>query len=83
MKLTKSSLFASLKSDPLLIKNGEITQFKGSGWLLCGSFNPLHEGHRGMVRVVSKRYEEVHFGISIKNCEKGEIDQETIYQRVL
>lgn len=50
-----------------------------------GSFNPLHEGHLGMMKIVQQKYKtnETYFAISIKNVEKGEIDKESIFERAL
>lgn len=44
--------------------------------LLCGSFNPLHDGHREMTRVAECRLARpVHFELSISNVDKVALDE--------
>lgn len=54
-----------------------------NGYLLCGSFNPLHIGHMSMLSCIGelKESESCFYVLSITNCDKGTIDHETIFQR--
>lgn len=43
--------------------------------LLCGSFNPLHEGHRKMARTASEILGvPVHFELTVQNADKPSLD---------
>ncbi len=53
------------------------------GAILPGSFNPLHDGHRGMQRaVVVMTGQPVHFELTVRNPDKGELTLEAIEQRI-
>jgi hypothetical protein len=47
--------------------------------LLAGSFNPLHEGHRGMARLASV---PVAFELSVTNVEKPPLTLEDVHTRL-
>ena len=51
-------------------------------FLFCGSFNPIHLGHIGMVDFIYKKYNvPVDFEISLHNVEKFSIDVEETQRR--
>lgn len=51
--------------------------------LLPGSFNPLHRGHRGMVRVAERRLRcAVNLELSVSNVDKPPLDMFAIADRV-
>ena len=51
-----------------------------------GSFNPLHEGHLGLMRSASAKIgvplEECSFELAVKNADKGHIDVAEVERRV-
>ena len=61
-------------ADPI-IKNATV---------LCGSFNPLHQGHTDLLKVAQRvtQKEQAIFEVSVKNCDKGLVDEETLIKRV-
>ncbi len=51
--------------------------------LFPGSFHPIHEGHRQMLALASRRLDRrVHLEITVSNADKPELDFLTIGQRV-
>lgn len=52
-------------------------------WLLPGSFNPIHAGHRGMAQWVARRRgEAVDFELSLVNVEKAPLSLEMLAPRL-
>lgn len=49
-----------------------------------GSFNPLHEGHLGIVKISQKEYPNspIGFMISIDTYQKGKVDYESLKERI-
>ncbi|WP_298820959.1 hypothetical protein [Chloroflexus sp.] len=53
------------------------------GAILPGSFNPLHKGHLGMQQaVVVMTGQPVHFELTVRNADKGELSLAEIERRV-
>ena len=51
--------------------------------ILSGSFNPLHEGHIGLLKASSKEFKKNPlFEISIKNVDKSEINFNDLMDRI-
>ena len=50
--------------------------------IFCGSFNPIHDGHREIVSILSKDYDDIYLELSIKNADKGYLDNITIHDRI-
>jgi hypothetical protein len=51
--------------------------------LLCGSFNPLHEGHRGLANVAGRRLGvPVAFELTVINADKPPLDPADVMQRI-
>ena len=68
----------------VLQKNGEL-HFDGDhpSVLLSGSFNPLHEGHEGLLKVAAlERCLDGGFELAIRNADKGEMDIEDVLVRM-
>jgi len=52
-------------------------------WILPGSFNPIHEGHRGMAEWVARRWGEVvDFELSLVNVEKASLAADSVAPRL-
>jgi nicotinic acid mononucleotide adenylyltransferase len=52
---------------------------------LPGSFNPLHDGHKQLLKAAEEQYiqkREAAFELSVENADKGLLDAEEIVQRV-
>lgn len=55
--------------------------FKGA--VLAGSFNPLHEGHIGLLTAAAHATSRpMAFELALTNADKGTLDTETVAQRV-
>lgn len=55
--------------------------FKGA--VLAGSFNPLHEGHIGLLTAAAHATSQpMAFELALTNADKGSLDVETVAQRV-
>lgn len=51
--------------------------------VMPGSFNPLHDGHRGMAEYASRKYEApVYYEISIQNVDKPALDYIELKERL-
>ena len=52
--------------------------------VLCGSFNPLHEGHIKLLEAAHQlsQKEQMVFELSINNKDKGSIDEEQLISRI-
>ena len=55
-----------------------------SGILIPGSFNPLHQGHIGMMKSGSKVLKDSHvlFELSISNVDKPDLDKKELMRRI-
>ena len=55
-----------------------------SGIIIPGSFNPLHQGHIGMMKSGSKFLKDSHvlFELSISNVDKPDLDKEELMSRI-
>ena len=50
--------------------------------LLCGSFDPLHDGHRGLARAAGRHLlAPVHFELSVINVDKPPLAAESVARR--
>lgn len=67
-----------------VVRHGPPVDETAEGRLIFpGAFNPLHDGHRGMVRIAEKMFgREVEFEISILNPDKAPIDYCEMKRRV-
>lgn len=68
-----------------LEREGEATDRRPAGLvgLLCGSFNPVHEGHLELIAVAEKRLGgPVGFELSITNVDKPPLDALSITRRL-
>ena len=52
--------------------------------ILCGSFNPLHEGHKQLLEAAWHRSgkKEMIYEISVFNCDKGDLDEKILLRRI-
>ena len=53
--------------------------------ILCGSFNPLHEGHIELLDHGQFKSGKLHklFELSVVNCDKGALEEKDIMKRVV
>lgn len=51
-------------------------------FLFCGSFNPMHKGHLGIIDYIYNKYKvPVDIEISFNNVEKNKIDLDEVWRR--
>ena len=67
-----------------VILNGQTFSHLTHRLVLCGSFNPLHEGHLGMMSAASKHYPHLKpvFEITLLNADKGLVSDHDTEKRL-
>ena len=79
-----AALLAGQLDSVTIHPNGRVSAdcpFKGA--VLAGSFNPLHEGHEGLLRSAAAAVSlPMAFELAVTNADKGTLDAETVAARV-
>ena len=66
-----------------MLPDGSVTSQHRPAALLCGSFNPLHDGHRGLAEIASAKLAcEVGYELSLVNVDKPELTADVTAERV-
>ena len=54
-------------------------------YILAGSFNPLHDGHKNLLKAVETKFnsDKCFFELSLANCDKGAVDLQSMYKRFM
>jgi hypothetical protein len=63
---------------------GELPWPRGGGALVCGAFNPLHDGHLGLADAAARHLgRPVAFELATVNADKAPIDVLEVYRRAM